>query len=215
MPTSSTKQSSHSSPSHGKSKHSHHRSSSGSGTSSSPPKHKVIILLPPRMQPPVNVSPPSHRTAVPIAPALQSRSRSIPASNRSPKFASSSPPRTTHISQHPPSHGSPPRDHAYRQYPSGPSTGSSTLGYTITPMARSSSNHSYQGARATITPLSEDDYYDHPAVRAYEMQKAVEQAQWHRRMQQEREQKQRQAQAQMASASGTSSYYAHSYQPRW
>jgi formiminotetrahydrofolate cyclodeaminase len=44
--------------------------------------------------------------------------------------------------------------------------------------------------------MMEDDYYNHPAVRAYEMQKAVEQARWTRHRQMQNAQKKGQSGAQ-------------------
>ncbi|KAH6897511.1 hypothetical protein BKA70DRAFT_750618 [Coprinopsis sp. MPI-PUGE-AT-0042] len=205
MPSSSSKHTRSSSeasiPSKSSKRSSGHRRrlSSSSGTSGSPPK-SVVIILPAQRQPPVVVKTPSHRTAVPPPPALISRSASATAALPTTRSRPILIPQ-----QRIPHHGSVGSDpnisrHRISGSPSSPSnlaTQTTNYMYTITPVSRSASSssssppsHTWSSratAASTVGTIDEEEYYNHPAVRAYEVQKAMEQAAWNRRAMHERE----------------------------
>lgn len=167
-------------------------------------KHKVVLVLPAQTHPPIVSSSPSHRTAPNPQPVLISSS--YPGRHHHhPHSPSSSLPSSSHMRSgsnhflHVPASGS--------GMPSRSPPGGNNAYLNTTPISRSASHDSYYSrSRSTITPVMkkrtsdtststlEDEYYSHPAVRAYEMQKAAEQARWarHRMMQREQQQQQQQ-----------------------
>ncbi|KAF6763291.1 hypothetical protein DFP72DRAFT_528666 [Ephemerocybe angulata] len=206
---SSTHKSKHSSSSHGSTSSSDSKPSSRSKPIPiAKSRTKVVIIqLPPHTRPPVLSSSPSHRTAPHPHPVLISSS--YPGRHH---LQGSSPPRVTYAfpssAPHsqpsglsPPfrprqssittSGGSPPTRGTINGSPSMPyhhvTRASGSAPTAPIPVGRASSHDSF--ARATITRSDlEDEYYSHPAVREYELQKAAEQARWtrHRMMERER-----------------------------
>ena len=63
--------------------------------------------------------------------------------------------------------------------------------------------------RSAGSTIAEDDYYNHPTVREYELKKAEEQARWHQRVMRERESAQMRKGVPISASLDSSSSWMH------